>query len=38
MRHYRAYNEKGRLEFSEGRDDTMDRYIAPLREKIINYD
>ncbi len=39
MRHYRAYNEKGRLEFSEGqRDDTMDRYFAPLRDKIVTYD
>ena len=38
MRHYRAYNEKGKLEVPEGRDDTMDRYIAPLRAKIITYD
>ena len=37
MRHYRAYNEKGSLEFREGRDDSMDRYFAPLRAKIITY-
>ncbi len=36
MRHYRGMRPRGSLEFTRGTDDSMDRYIEPLRASVLH--
>ena len=36
MRHYRGMRQRGSLEYPLGTDDSMDRYIEPLRASVLH--
>ena len=38
FRHYRTYRDKYALEFGGITDNSMQRYVARLREAVIQYD